>query len=75
MWIPRELCLEFQVLRREAPFHQARPPLTALAAQRGSGEDRFLACLGASILHRCLGAPKEQSRSGIRLGGMVGPTT
>lgn len=49
-------------MTREEPFHQAHP-LTALAAQRGSGEDRFLACLGASILHRCLGAPKEQSRS------------
>lgn len=60
--IPRELCLEFQVLRREMtgeePFHQAHP-LTALAAQRGSGEDRFLACLGALILHRCLGAPQR----------------
>lgn len=38
------------------------PPLTALAASEGR-EDRLLACLGDPILRRCLGAPKEQSRS------------
>lgn len=56
------MCLEFQVLRRETGGIPSTWPTPSLhwLLQRGSEEDRFLACLGVLILPRCLGAPKEQ---------------
>lgn len=60
--MPRECVLEFQVLWGETggAFPSTCPFPTALAASgervRGS---RLRACLGAPILHRCLGAPQR----------------